>query len=56
MSLTSVLGVGFAIAGTLIALLWLPSRAADAPEATAETGRAAAPDATPSLGAGVVAG
>ena len=35
MSVTSLIGIGFAIAGALVALIWLPARAGAAPETDA---------------------
>jgi EmrB/QacA subfamily drug resistance transporter len=56
MSLTSLFGVGFAIAGTLVALVWLPARSSEsATEVTADvvaTGRQLPDGATRALEAG----
>jgi len=38
MSMTSLIGIGFAVAGALVALIWLPSRAVTAPAAPVDAG------------------
>jgi EmrB/QacA subfamily drug resistance transporter len=42
MSLTSLIGIGFAVAGALVALIWLPARATDAAVESAPVGDPAA--------------
>ena len=48
MSLTSLIGVGFAVAGALVALIWLPDRATD-PSTTAVQAMAPTAGAVASL-------
>jgi hypothetical protein len=56
MSLTSLFGVAVALAGTLVALLWLPGRTESAADEAATTGRQVPEGAVPSLEAGAAAG